>query len=908
MAITAAAADELLKADWLAQRGTDACADACRQELTRAERILQRMADRLDAATLGKWRKTLAEWHGRLAEPASDELYLGLRRMKRELLLADPAIDFSSILCIDNPYVHGSEAIHEIRHRNEDTATPGGRLLVLDGLRPDAKVRKLAPQGAPAAFWRPDVSFDGQRTLFCMKSSDQPAYHLYEVGLDGTGWRQITDGDYNDLDPIYAPDGAIIFSTSRCNHYLRCGGSKFRMFILARCDRDGKNIYFISANNEADYLPSFLPDGRVIYTRWEYVDKDVLRVQSLWTVNPDGTGASAFWGNQSKWPDMLLNPRVIPGSTNVVFNACGHHDAYAGPLGIIVPAEGMNYPDGLYNLTPHVPWAEVGAGPADKPYNAEFHAPACYGAFHTPFPISKDLLLVSARIGKPVMTGRDPDLAWFQLYLMDYDGNMELLYKGAFNIFHAQPIRPRPLPPVIPNNVQWPGKMVAADQKPAPGVLLSGDVYEGSGIPRGLVKSLRVLEIESQTWCDGVRSTGKEADCYRKQGAFPNYVLAGETPTSFLYDEGTKRILGTVPVEPDGSVHFKVPPVRSIYFQLLDERGRCLQTMRSFTHVMPGETRGCVGCHQTRGVTPYMKPCLAANHPPRDLTPPPWGDETVSFPRFVQPVLNKHCVKCHSTQDPQGGWDLAHRTEPGTQLSWPYVKLVFGQNPKTIADLPRTSIAGPIFPYHAYPNPDEKFPTEDTVVPPLTAMSYRSRLVDLATSGKHYDVRVCAGRRSPAGRLGRRALPVSRPGGDPRRARHHCGRLLRPGRVQRPFLSLQDAHRAHRPQSLLPGRLQNPTRPPAQRRRRQFLVERPSARRQAYLSNPDDEQPLTEGGAMKPSTQSITRREALRVSAGIVAGAGLGSVTPTLAAETTPKASRIHEYSWVALCAMSLVC
>ncbi|MCU0981973.1 MAG: hypothetical protein MUF25_22700, partial [Pirellulaceae bacterium] len=127
VAITAAAADELLKADWLAQRGTDACADACRQELTRAERILQRMSERLDPAALGKWRKTLAEWRGRLTEPASDELYLGLRRMKRELLLADPALDFSSILCIDNPYVHGSEAIHEIRHRNEDTATPGGR-------------------------------------------------------------------------------------------------------------------------------------------------------------------------------------------------------------------------------------------------------------------------------------------------------------------------------------------------------------------------------------------------------------------------------------------------------------------------------------------------------------------------------------------------------------------------------------------------------------------------------------------------------------------------------------------------------------------------------------------------------------------------------------------------------------
>jgi len=727
VALTSAAADELLKHDWQAQRGAKSWEAACREELARIERILQRR----NAAAPKK-----------LVAGDDEKSYLELRRIKRELMLSDPAIDFSRIVCIDNPYVHGSEAVHEVRHRNEDTATMGGRLLVLDGLRTDAAVRKLAPQDAPAAFWRPDVSFDGTKILFCMKSSDKPAYHLYEVNVDGSGWRQITDSDYNDLDPIYAPDGGIIFSTSRCNHYLRCGGSKFRMFILARCDRDGKNIYFISANNEVDYLPSFLPDGRLIYTRWEYVDKEVLRIQSLWTVNPDGTGLNAFWGNQSHWPDMLLNPRAIPGTTKVVFNATGHHDAYGGPLGIIVPSEGMNYPDGLYNLTPHVPWCEVGNGPADKPYNAEFQAPACYGAFHTPFPIGKDLLLVSARIGKPVMTQRDPDLSYFQLYLMDYDGNMELLYKGAFNVLHAQPIRSRPMPRVIPPNVRWPGKMIAANQKAEPGVLFSADVYEGSGIPRGLAKSLRILELESQNWCDGKRSTAAEADRYRSKGAFPRFTLAGETPTSFLMDDTTKRILGTVPVEADGSVNFKAPPVQALYFQLLDEKGRCLQTMRSFTHVMPGEKRGCVGCHQTRGVTPDVKPGIALSRPPSDITPPSWGDETVSFPRFVQPVLDKHCVKCHSGKDSKGGLDLTHRTEPGTLFSWPYVLLVFGDKPKTVADLPYTSIAGPIFPYHVYPNPEVKFPTADTVIPPMTAMSYRSRLIQKATSGKHHDVRV----------------------------------------------------------------------------------------------------------------------------------------------------------------------
>ncbi len=748
--LSAAAADELLVRDWLTQRGTNAVGAACRSELERAERILARVGGRLDAAAREVWRKTLDEWRARPGYDADDAAYLALRRMKRELLLADPEIDFTRILCIDNPYVHGSEEIHEVRHRNEDTATPGGRLLVLDGLRPDANVRKLAPRGAPAAFWRPDVSFDGRRALFCMKSSDEPAYHLYEVGLDpstrlGAGpsrWRQITRGDYNDLDPIYAPDGGIVFSTSRCNHYLRCGGSKFRMFILARCDRDGRNLYFISANNEVDYLPSFLPDGRLVYTRWEYVDKEVLRIQSLWTVNPDGTGLNTFWGNQSRWPDMLLNARAIPGTTKVIFNATGHHDAYAGPLGIVVPGEGLNYPDGLYNLTPAVPWAEVGAGPADRPYKEELHAPPCYKAFYSPFPLGRDLLLVSARTGRSFGTASDPGLAWFQLYLMDYDGNMELLFKGAYNVLHAQPVRARTPPAVIPSSVRWPGRMVAADQQPEPGMLLSADVYEGSGIPRGLARSLRVLEIESQTYGDGRRSTGPEADLYRRHGAFPGYTLAGETPTSFLYDDATRRILGTVPVESDGSVHLRVPPVRALYFQLLDAKGRCLQTMRSFTHVMPGETRGCVGCHQTRGVTAGPKTCLAANRAPSEIAPPPWGDETVSFPRFVQPVLDRHCVKCHGGAEPKGGLDLAHRTEPGTLLSWPYVRLVFGRDPKNIADLPRTSVAGPIFPYHAYPNPEVRFPTEDTVVPPMTAMSHRSRLIEIATGGKHHDVRV----------------------------------------------------------------------------------------------------------------------------------------------------------------------
>jgi hypothetical protein len=444
---------------------------------------------------------------------------------------------------------------------------------------------------------------------------------------------------------------------------------------------------------------------------------------------------------------MLLNARPIPGTLKTLFHAPGHHACYDGPLGVIDQAEGMNYPDGVYNLTPHIPWAEVGKGPADKPYQADFSAPACYRAFQTPFPIGKDLFLVSARHGQRNVLAADPAPGLFSLYLMDYDGNMELLYAGAHNILHAQPVRARMRPNVITSKVKWPGKMLTADQKPEDGLVYSANINEGTTLPHGLVKALRVMEISSITYsdCAGWRSSMRESEPYRKAGAVPMRAsqLPGSPAMSFVYDEGPKRVLGTVPVEADGSVYFRLPAVRSVFFQLLDEQGRCLQTMRSFTHVMPGEIRGCVGCHETSRDAPLPPAStLAMQRSPSTPTPPPWGDATVSFPRFVQPILDAYCIRCHGGEKPKSGLDLTHRAEPGRTISWPYVLLVFGKDPKDLADSVKKTIAGPLFPYHAYPNPEWKVVTEDTVVPPMTAMSLKSKLIQIATSGKHHDVKV----------------------------------------------------------------------------------------------------------------------------------------------------------------------
>ena len=196
------------------------------------------------------------------------------------------------------------------------------------------------------AFLRPDLSFDAQRVLFCFKPDADKTYHLYEINVDGSGLRQLTSGHYDDISPAYLPDGKILFCTTRGNSYVRCG-PYIESTVLARCDADGHNMYLLSAGNEPDYTPTLLADGRVLYTRWEYTDKEQIRVQSLWTVNPDGTGVSVYWGNQSFWPDILFEARPIPGSHRVMFSGVGHHDIFSGSIGIIDRNQGLNYPHGL---------------------------------------------------------------------------------------------------------------------------------------------------------------------------------------------------------------------------------------------------------------------------------------------------------------------------------------------------------------------------------------------------------------------------------------------------------------------------------------------------------------------------------------------------------------------------------
>lgn len=739
--LTPAEAREALERDWLHQgsgqtppvsvqgvrswnQGTPLSTAAPTAETIREE--VQRtweLADRIQAHPRGTvclqdQRARLRELETRAAALTESDtpLYFQIREVKREIMFLNPVLDFDRVLLIDQPYPQGREWQHETRHRLGYQAVPGGRLLVLEGLGPDGRLTQLMPQ-APlhGSFWRPDISFDGQRVLFPYQPHNEKAFHLYEIGVDGTGLRRLTDGIYDDLDPIYLPDDHIMFSTTRGHTYVRCMPPT-NAFVLARCDPDGNNIYLISRNNEPDYLPSLMNDGRVIYTRWEYTDKPLWRAQGLWTVNPDGTQVQTFWGNQSVWPDLMKDARAIPGSRRVMFTGSAHHNWFTGTVGIIDPDRGFNFPDGLTKVTAELVYPESGDGPVDPIESPRYRPSGSYAAYYSPYPLSEQDFLVSANRG-----GK------FVLYLMDTDGNRELIYEGQHQAFYGMPVRPRPRPPVMPDRVTWPTR--EQRDNPAPGIIFSGNVYAGAPPElQGKARMLRILNIEHKTY----------TYWYRRP-----YLSTGPV-VSAVQSDGVKKILGTVPIEPDGSVSFTAPAGLPLHFQLLDEHYRALQTMRSFTGVMPGERRGCLGCHESHSRTPaHEGSSLALLRPPQDIQPPPWGDASVSFPRFVQPVLDQYCARCHQGDgEARQVLDLTDR--PGFLIfSEPYMHLTGRPTWNRPYEPPENPPPGfgfaDMLHVEGYLETD---PIAYQTPPPMTALSYRSRLIDIVSSGQHHGVQV----------------------------------------------------------------------------------------------------------------------------------------------------------------------
>ncbi len=442
---------------------------------------------------------------------------------------------------------------------------------------------------ADGAVRDPQVHYDGDRLLFSYRRGGTEHYNLYEMNADGTGLRQVTNGPYDDIEPTYLPDGDIMFCSSRCKRWVNCFHTQ--VATLYRCGPDGERMHPVSCNVEHDNTPWPLPDGRILFTRWEYIDRSQMVFHHLWTVNPDGTGQMVYYGNQH--PGMvMIDAKPIPSSRNVVAVFCPGHGRreHTGAIRIVTPTSG---PD---------------CQPAARVVNA---APN----FRDPYPLSADLFLVAS--------GR-------QLLLMDSAGRTQELYRAEQDVHEPRPLVGRPREPVVPSR---------AEPRRTTGRLVLQDAHRGrnmDGVKPGDIRKLLVLE------------------------GLPKPVnhSGGQGMTSYLGTFTLERVLGTVPVEADGSAYFEAPANRALFFVALDENDLSVKRMHSFANVMPGETTACVGCHESRVEAPphTRRPTLEAlARPPSKIRAFDGLPSVIDFPRHIQPILDEHCVGCHNYRKRSGG-------------------------------------------------------------------------------------------------------------------------------------------------------------------------------------------------------------------------------------------------------------
>ena len=574
-------------------------------------------------------------------------LYFQARWAVREMALANPLLKSDSLLFVKRApgmFPHMSDQHYGWWSRG------GGGVCVLEDFKSGApRVRCLTGDLPEGSFMGPDLSYDGTKLLFAYcrfhpeladernkadkaRVPEDAFYHIYEMNVDGSARRQITHGKYDDFDARYLPSGELSFvstrkgtaiqcsqwfsdSTRDADHpdsYVRCGGDNYRpvpVFTLHGMDADGRNIRPLSAFENFEWTPSVANDGRLLYTRWDYIDRFNGHFFSLWSANQDGSNPQLLYGNYTTKPQVKTEPRAIPGSSKIVFTAAAHHSIYGGTLCLLDRSVGTEGNAPLTRLTPEVPFPETEA-------SVDHY-------FANPWPLSEEYFLVSWSDQKlpphcRATEAQNPRNAT-GIYLLDAFGNLELLYRDPeISSASPMPIAPRARPPVQAN--------LAGRDGPQEGRVLVQNVYQGlDGVPRGTVKRLRLVAVPPKV---------------QPQMNTPSLGVSAEDPGKF--------VLGTVPVEADGSAYFRVPSGLPLFFQALDAHGVAVQTMRTLTYAMPGQTLACLGCHEYReSAPPAGQPALAAARDSSPITPGPAGSWPLRFDRLVQPVLDRQCVECH---------------------------------------------------------------------------------------------------------------------------------------------------------------------------------------------------------------------------------------------------------------------
>lgn len=559
-----------------------------------------------------------------------------------------------------------------------------------------------------------NLSYDAQTVYFSYRPKGSKYWNIWKIGIDGSNLTQLTNGPFFDVSPAELPDGRIVFvSTRRFGRTVCQPGPASNLFLM---DADGANITCVSMNTLSDFNPQVLPDGRVLFTRWEYIDRDLTYRQSLWTQNPEGTLYQFYYGNTIRDFGSALQARPIPGApaSKVVATFTPHHGYPHGAIGVIDRSRGVEAgKDEGFTY-----WTKEFSNIYDisRPY-----------AYRDPFPLDEERVLCaygsSGGVLGPNSSGSD---ARYRIWLLDCDGEKRLLCEEPeLDCFCPIAAVETPRPPVLSTRILKPnlkkelrpqlkerelsaglrrtdgveprdeydklvemfkanpqsgayevdGQMIDVAEWGIPermnllegdpvGQVVLADVYQGLEplVQRGDVKSIRIME-----------QIRKSAELYDRS--------FDQSPSMGVGTYYAKRCWGEIPVDEDGSANFYVPALREIYFQALDAEGREIQRMTSAVQFMPGESIGCIGCHEDRDSIPATaqdvsrRPTAALRAPDTPVLPDFIYDAyqyrqenggnltldagVVDYPSLMQPVLDQYCVSCHEGADPAGGYDLS---------------------------------------------------------------------------------------------------------------------------------------------------------------------------------------------------------------------------------------------------------
>jgi len=588
------------------------------------------------------------------------ELFYDVCSLRREIAFSNPLLDFESIIFLKH---HKARFSHMVDQYYGFQAVPGGSVYKLNGPFGDKPevvdvLKECGLKGG--SFISLELSYDGKEILFAWTQAnpvvqnwkyeipretlwtESSTYHIFKADADGKNLKQLTNGKFNDFDPVFLPSGKIAFISDRRGGYLRCG-RVCPVYAMHGMDADGGNIHKLSFHETHEWHPSVNNDGMIVYTRWDYVDRDSDIAHHIWLTGADGTDPRSYHGNYPRIremrPWMEMSIRSIPKSHKYIAVATPHHgQAYGSMVLIDQREEDDNSMSQLKRVTPMVHFPESEQAPA-VPHKTHKGRHSPNGEIYaTPWPLSEDYYIC---VADPFGQGKKN----YGIYLIDSFGNHELLYRDdAISCLDPIPFRPRTTPPVVPSKTNN-----SIDARATIAVM---NVYDSDfEWPAGTkIQSLRIIQL------------------------FPKTTAPADKPRISIGSQSVARgVLGTVPVEEDGSAYFYVPDSVPIYFQALDDKGLAIQTMRSDTYVQPGQTLSCQGCHEKkRSIAMTNSMPMAIKRAPSEIRPEHQGAYPLTFARLVQPVVNKHCLGCHQKKEKapslsgekfgHSGWSEAYHT------------------------------------------------------------------------------------------------------------------------------------------------------------------------------------------------------------------------------------------------------